>query len=49
MDKTSTPVNKKTVKREKPSKKVIENILNYSASLSMIIGLSETPFLVINN
>lgn len=49
MDKYSTPVVKKTIKKEKPSRKIIDNILNYSQSLSVIAGLSAQPFLFINN
>lgn len=48
MGKTSTPL-KKSVKKQKPAKKVIDNILNYSASISLIAALSSTPFIVVNN
>jgi len=49
MDKSFTPVIKKTVKREKPSRKIIDNILNYSKSLSVIVGIAPQPLLFINN
>ncbi len=49
MEKTSTPVNKKSIKREKPSSRVVENILKYSASLSVVIGLNCGTFLAVNN
>lgn len=49
MDKNYTPVIKKTVKKEKPSRKIIENLLNYSKSLSLIVGISSQPLLFINN
>ena len=39
----------KTVKREKPSRKIIDNILNYSKSLSVIVGIAPQPLLFINN
>jgi hypothetical protein len=49
MDKDFTPVTKKTVKKEKPSRKIIENLLNYSKSLSVIVGISPQPLLFVNN
>jgi hypothetical protein len=49
MNKYSTPVIKKTTKKEKPSRKIINNILNYSQSLSVIAGLAAQPLLFINN
>jgi len=49
MDKNYTSVIKKTVKREKPSRKIIDNILNYSKSLSVIVGISPQPLFFINN
>ena len=49
MDKNYTPVIKKTVKKEKPSRRIIENILNYSKSLSVIAGIASQPLLFINN
>ncbi len=49
MDKDFTPVTKKTVKKEKPSRKIIENLLNYSKSLSVIVGISPQPLFFINN
>ena len=49
MDKDFTPVTKKTVKKEKPSRRIIENILNYSKSLSVIAGIASQPLLFINN
>ena len=49
MDKSYTPVTKKTVKKEKPSRRIIENILNYSQSLSVIAGIATQPLLFINN
>jgi hypothetical protein len=49
MDKDFTPVIKKTVKKEKPSRRIIENILNYSKSLSVIAGIASQPLLFINN
>ncbi len=49
MDKNFTSDIKKTVKKEKPSKKIIDNILNYSKSLSVIVGIAPQPLLFINN
>ena len=49
MNKYSTPEIKKTVKKEKPSRRIINNMLNYSQSLSVIAGLAATPLLFINN
>jgi len=49
MNKYSTPEIKKTVKKEKPSRRIINNILNYSQSLSVIAGLAANPLLFINN
>ena len=49
MKKLSTPEIKKTVKKEKPSRRIINNILNYSQSLSVIAGLAANPLLFINN
>jgi len=49
MDKNCTPVIKRTVKKEKPSRKIIENLLNYSKSLSVIVGIAPQPLLFINN
>ncbi|MBP5562587.1 MAG: hypothetical protein J6X51_00950 [Bacteroidales bacterium] len=49
MDKNFTPVIKKAVKKEKPSRKIINNILNYSQSLSVIAGIAAQPLLFINN
>jgi len=49
MDKDFTPVTKKMVKKEKPSRRIIENILNYSKSLSVIAGIASQPLLFINN
>jgi len=49
MDKDFTPVTKKTVKKEKPSRRIIDNILNYSKSLSVIAGIASQPLLFINN
>ena len=49
MDKDFTPVTKKTVKKEKPSRRIIENLLNYSKSLSVIAGIVPQPLLFINN
>jgi hypothetical protein len=49
MDKNYTPVIKKTVKKEKPSRKIIDNLLNYSKSLSIIVGIAPQPLLFINN
>ena len=49
MNKEFTPVIKKTVKREKPSRRIIDNILNYSKSLSVIVGIAPQPLLFINN
>lgn len=49
MNKDFTPVVKKTVKKEKPSRRIIENILNYSKSLSVIAGITSQPLLFINN
>lgn len=48
MEKTSTSL-KKSVKKQKPAKRVINNILNYSASISLVAALSPTPFIVVNN
>jgi hypothetical protein len=49
MNKYSTPEIKKTVKKEKPSRRIINNILNYSQSLGVIAGLAANPLLFINN
>ena len=49
MNKFSTPEIKKTVKKEKPSRKIINNILSYSQSLSVIAGLAPQPLFFINN
>lgn len=49
MEKTSTPVQKRPLKREKPSCSVIDNILKYSASLSLILVAKCEPILVVNN
>ncbi len=49
MDKNYTPVTKKTTKREKPSRRIIENILNYSKSLSVMAGIASQPLLFVNN
>ena len=49
MNKDFTPVIKKTVKKEKPSRKIIDNLLNYSKSLSIIVGIAPQPLLFINN
>lgn len=49
MDKTSTTYEKKTVKHEKPSRRVIDNILNYSKSITMVSGVYGRAVLLINN
>ncbi len=49
MNKYSTPEIKRTVKKEKPSRKIINNILNYSRSLSVIAGLAPQTLFFINN
>lgn len=49
MDKNYTSVTKKTVKKEKPSRRIIENLLNYSKSLTVIAGIVPQPLLFINN
>lgn len=49
MNNYSTPDIKKTVKKEKPSRRIIDNILNYSKSLNVIVGLASQPLLFINN
>ena len=49
MDRNYTPVTKKTVKKEKPSRRIIENLQNYSKSLSVIAGIVPQPLLFINN
>ncbi len=49
MENVSTRFEKKTVKREKPSRRVIENILNYSRSLAVMTNSYGKPLMVINN
>ncbi|MCQ2264610.1 MAG: hypothetical protein MJZ46_01015 [Bacteroidales bacterium] len=49
MDKTSTTFDKKSVKQEKPSRRVIANILNYSKSIAMVSGVYGRSVLLINN
>ncbi len=49
MDKNFTPVIRKSVKKEKPSRRIIENLLSYSKSLSVIAGIAPQPLLFINN
>lgn len=49
MNKYSTPEIKKTVKKEKPSRKIIDNLLNYSRSLSVIAGITPQTLVFINN
>lgn len=49
MENVSTPYEKRTVKKGKPSRRVIENILNYSRSLVVMTNNFGKPYLVINN
>ncbi|MCR4965600.1 MAG: hypothetical protein K6A41_08090 [Bacteroidales bacterium] len=49
MDKESTTYTKKNVKSEKPSPRVIRNILNYSKSLVEIPVRYDRFLLMINN
>lgn len=49
MEKTSTLFEKKTVKQEKPSRRVINNIMNYSKSLSVVSGVYGRAVFLINN
>ena len=46
---TSTPLKKKTVKLEKPSRRIIGNILKYSRSLVIVPGTYGQSVLLINN
>ncbi len=49
MEKTSTPLMRKSVKKERPSRRVISNILNYSRSLEMVADVYGKQILLINN
>ena len=49
MDKDSTTYTKKNLKREKPSPRVIRNILNYSKSLMSIPVQYDRFLLMVNN
>lgn len=49
MEITSTPLKKKTVKLEKPSRRIIDNILKYSRSLVMVPNTCGQAVLLINN
>ncbi len=49
MNKNSTSYNQKNLKREKPSPRVIRNILNYSKSLMSIPVQYDRFLLLVNN
>ncbi len=49
MENVSTRYEKKTVKKEKPSRSVIESILNYSRSLAVLTNPYGKSIMVINN
>ncbi len=49
MNRTSTPCKRKPVKQEKPSQRIINNILNYSKSLETFAQVYGKPVFVINN
>ncbi len=49
MNKLSTTYTKKNLKREKPSQRVIQNILNYSKSLMQIPSSCDRFMLLVNN
>lgn len=49
MEITSTHSKKKTVKRERPSRRIIENLLLYSQSLVMFPTACGATVMIINN
>lgn len=49
MEKTSTTLERKSVKKERPSRRIINNILNYSRSLEVISSGYGRQILLINN
>ncbi len=49
MENTSTTLKRKTVKRERIARRVIDNILNYSKSLVVVPTPMEKTFLIVNN
>lgn len=49
MEKTSTTLKRKSVKQHKPSRNIIENILNYSKSMVVMPTDFGKTMLIINN
>ena len=49
MEITSTRSKKKTVKRERPSRRIIDNLLMYSQSLVMFSTACGPTVMIINN
>lgn len=49
MENNSTSFEPKTVKVQKPSRRIINNILNYSKSLMVVSGIYGKASLVVNN
>ena len=49
MENVSTRFERKTVKKEKPSRRVIESILNYSRSFAVITNPYGKSLMAINN
>ena len=44
-----TPSDSKSVKMQKPSRRIIRNLLEYSKSLMVVPGVCERSFLFVNN
>lgn len=49
MEKTSTPFIRKSAKRERPSQRIIDNILNYSKTMQMVTSVYGRQILLVNN
>lgn len=49
MEKTSTSLARKSVRKDRPSRRVISNILNYSKSLEPVADVYGKQIFLINN
>ena len=49
MEKTSTSLARKSVRQQRPSRRVIDNILNYSKAMEIVANVYGKQIILINN
>ncbi len=49
MEKLSTSLERKSVKQQRPSRRIIDNILNYSRTMEVVANVYGKQIILINN